>query len=275
MPGSGNSASGTLQVGAERIALKHVFAVLEADMLAGGDKEKLTVLLSDLPVPDELRKATDDWRYWAEGQARAGALRGVIVTIDPATGTWNRGDVLTRQGLMFYTQTVSSRGASSFCFEPAAPLGEQVAGKVWMTEPMSGVFEDEGPWRLEAGFSAAVLRRAAVTGVLTGAEAQSSPQYKAVTAFLAACQKKDLDAIRNSVDPSSMEALAQMIGGSGEEEALNMLAAMAAESLTLELTQVTIRGDSAEVELADTKPDSETRQVLRVVPSGGEWKLAQ
>jgi hypothetical protein len=274
MLGSGNSASGTLQVGAERVALKHVFAVLEADMLAGGDKEKLTVLLSDLPVPDELRKATDDWRYWAEKQARAGALHGVIVTIDPATAAWNRGDVLTRQGLMFYTETVTSRGTSSFCFEPAAPLGEQVAGKVWMTEPMSGVFEEEGPWRVEAEFRTQVLRRAAVTAVLTGAEAQSSPQYKAVTTFLEACRKKDLDAIRNSVDPNSSEALEQMIAG-GEEEAIEILAAMAAESLTLELIQVTVRGDSAEVELADTKPDSETRQVLRVVPSDGEWKLAQ
>ena len=51
------SVSGTLQIGAERFDLKYVFAAMEPVSL-GSDAEKLTVFLSDAPVPDDLRKAT-------------------------------------------------------------------------------------------------------------------------------------------------------------------------------------------------------------------------
>ncbi len=125
--GAADSVSGTLQVGAERFALKFVFAVMEQDGVAA-DKEKLTVFLSDLPVPDELRKATDDWVQWADQQARAGALHGVALAIDPATGVWSGGRMLTREGLEFYSETVSSPELSDLHFAPAGPLGDQVAG---------------------------------------------------------------------------------------------------------------------------------------------------
>ena len=56
--------------------------------MAGGDKERIAVLLSDESVPEDLRKASDDWRWWAQEQARAGTLHGVVVVIDPATLRW-------------------------------------------------------------------------------------------------------------------------------------------------------------------------------------------
>jgi len=270
-----DSASGWLQVGAGRIALKHVFAVLEPDMLAGKDKEKITVFLSDQPMPEDLRKASDAWRFWAEEQARAGAVHGVIVAIEQDTGAWKRGHVLSRRGLMMYTETVSSAGASNFRFERALSPGEQIAGKLSMKEPMSGFDESDGPWRVEAEFRCTVVRPPAVSGVLTGATAQNSPQYKAVVAFLQACRKKDLDAILKAVDPSSRDSLKQMVSANSKESTLGMLAEMAAETLTFKLNKVTIRGDTAEVELAGSEPGSETVQTLRVVVHNGEWKIAQ
>ena len=270
--GAADSASGALQIGAERFALKCVFAVMEQDGVAVG-KEKLTVFLSDLPVPDELRKASDDWVYWADQQARAGALHGVTLAIDPASGVWNGGRVLTRQGLEFYSETVSSPELSDLRFTPAGPLGDQVAGKVSMKKPMPSAHDDAG-WRVEAEFRSAVIRRPAVSGVLTGAAALNSPPYKAVLAFLDACRKKDIDAIRNAMDPQSRETLAQMIAGN-REEALNMFAQMAAETAALKLSKVTIRGDSAQLEFGDGKPGSEPRESLSVALSNGEWKLAQ
>jgi hypothetical protein len=109
--------------------------------------------------------------------------------------------------------------------------------------------------------------------VLSGAAALNSPQYKAVLAFLEACRKKDVDAIRNSMDPKSRDTLAEMLAGN-REEALNMFAQMAAETAALKLSKVTIRGDSAELDFVGSKP-SESQQSLRVVLAGGEWKLAQ
>jgi hypothetical protein len=272
---AGDSASGWLQVGTARFALKHVFAALEPGMLAGRDKERITVFLSDQPVPEDLRKASDAWRTWAGEQARAGVLHGVIVTIDPATGVWNSGHVLSRRGVMMYSQTVSSPEASNFRFERASSPAEQIASKVSMKEPMSGFDEAEGPWRVEADFRCAVVRPPAVTGVLTGAAGQNSPQYKAVLAFLQACRNKDLEAILRSVDPDSREELTKMVSANGKEDTLAMFGEVAAEALKLKLDRVTIRGDSAEVELADPAPGSEPRQSLRVVLRAGEWKIAQ
>jgi hypothetical protein len=268
-----DSASGTLQVGAQRLALKYVFAVMEQEGVAD-DKEKLTVFLSDAPVPDELRKATDDWVYWADKQARAGSLHGVALSIDPATAIWSGGRMLTREGLEFYSETVSSPELSDLIFKPAGPLGDRVAGTVSMKKPMSGAHDEAGAWTVAAEFSSAVVRRPAVSGALTGAAALNSPQYKAVLAFLDACKKKDIDAIRKAMDAQSRETLEQMLAAN-KDEALNMFAEMAAESAALKPSKVTVRGDSAEIEMSDGKPGSKSKESLRVALFNGEWKMAQ
>ena len=272
---AGDYASGALLVGKERFALKHVFAVSEADPLAEGDKERTAVFLSDQPVPDDRREASDAWYAWANEQARAGALHGVVLLIDAATKTWSRGHLLSRRGIISYSETVSSPALSDLRFEPAPSPAEQIAGKVWMKNSMSGVEAGEERWRVEAEFRASVVPRPAVSAVLTGAAAQSSPQYKAVRAFLEACRKKDFNAIRESVDARSQETLAQTISAEGRGATLNMFAQMASGSLALKLNKVTVRGDSAEVELIESTPCSEDRMTYRVVLRNGAWKLSQ
>ena len=272
--GATDSAAGTLQVGAERFALKYALGVVEQNEMAHGNKEEIKVLLSDLPVPDDLRKASNDWLYWADKQARGGALHGVVLSIDPASGIWSGGQLLTRQGAEFYSETVSSPELSDLRFAPAGPIGDQVAGKISMKATMKGAHDETGAWRVEAEFHAAVIRPAAVSGVLTGAAAQNSPQYKAVLEFLDASRKKDADAIINCVDPQSRESMAEMFK-SNKAEALNMFANMAAEAAAMKLNKVTVRGDSAEIDFGDGKPGSEPKQSLRVVLAKGEWKLTQ
>jgi hypothetical protein len=269
-----DSASGTLRVGAERFALKFAFAVTEKDGLATGDKENVKVLLSDVAVPGELRKASNDWLYWADKQARAGALHGVVLTIDSATGVWSGGQLLTLQGAEFYSETVSSPELSDLRFASAGPLGEQAAGKVSMKKPMQGAHKETGAWTVEAEFHAAVMWPAAVSGVLKGAAAQNSAPYKAVLAFLDACRKKDAEAVLNSVDPQSRDSMREMLKAN-RAEMLNMFAGMAAEAASLKLIQVTVRGDSAQIDFGDGKPGAEPKQSLRVVLANGEWKLAQ
>lgn len=269
--GADDSASGTLQIGAERFALKYVFAVMEADE-PGSAKEQVTVFLSDVPVPEELRKATDDWVFWAGTRSRAGALHGVALSIDPATGVWSGGRLLTREGIESYFEHASPPESSSMRFTPAGPIGDRVEGKASRRKPLSRI-EDAGAWLLEAEFRAAVVRRPAVSGVLTGTAALNSPQYKAVLAFVDACRKGNVDAIRNAVAPTSWEGLAGILA-SNKEEALKMFAQMAAETATLKPMKVTIRGDSADIELGDGKPGSKPKESQTVTLINGEWKSA-
>lgn len=273
--GTAGSVTGTLEVAKERFPLQHVFAVMEADPFSNGEKENLVVLLSDVAVPDEMRQASNDWRGWVSEKAQAGAIHGLILTIHPDTAVWDSGNVITRRGLMFYTESVFGSEPRNLLFKATGPIGDRVAGTLSMKEPMHGMSDDDGPWRVEAELSAAVVRRPAVTAVLTGAEARNSPQYKAATAFLEACRKKDLEAIRAAIDPKTRDAMMQMFSGPNKEDALNSFAEMANDTLTYNLTKITIRGASAEVEFKNPKPDSGSSQTLRVVLAAGEWKMAR
>jgi len=169
---------------------------------------------------------------------------------------------------VFYSESVSSPEDRTLLFATAGPIGEQVAGKVSMKGTMAGARDADPRWRVEAEFASAVIQRPAVSGELTGAAAENSPQYKAVLAFLDACRKKDADAILNSVGPPSQETFKGMLAGN-KAEALNMLADMAAETAKLKLTKVTVRGDSAEIDFGDG------RQTMNVARYNGAWKMAQ
>jgi len=272
---SGDSVTGTLQVAKERYALKHAFAVMEADPFSNGEKENVIVVLSDVPVPQEMRKASNDWRIWAGEQAAAGAVHGLILTINPETKIWDSGHVLTKGGFMFYTESVMGDTPRNLRFEPSGAIGDHIAGKASMKEPMHGMSDDDGPWQIDAQFSTAVTRRPAVTGVLTGQTALDSAQFKAAKAFLEACHKKDVDAIREAIDPKSRDAMMQMFSGPQKAEMLDGFAQMAADTLGYTLVKITIRGDSADLEFKDSKPDSGSSQTLRVVQSGGDWKIAR
>ncbi|HKE27949.1 MAG TPA: hypothetical protein VKB88_36590 [Bryobacteraceae bacterium] len=273
--GSSDTVTGTLEIAKERFALKHVFAVMEDDPFSNGEKENLVVLLSDVAVPDELRKASNDWRLWVSEKAEAGTIHGLILIINPETKVWDSGSVVTKRGFMFYTESVSGDQPRNLHFETAGAIGDRVAGKVSMKEPMHGMSDEDGPWRIDAQLASAVVRRPPITAVLTGAEAQTSAQYKAIMAFLEACKKKDVDAIRAAADPKTRDSMMQMFSGPQKEDALDSFSQMAADALTYKLTKITVRGDSAAVELKDPKPDSGSSQTLRVVLAGGEWKMAR
>ena len=81
--GATGSATGTLEIAKERFSLKHAFAVMEGDPLSDCEKENLVVLLSDVAVPDAMRRPPNDWRIWVSDQAGAGAIHGLIVTLSP------------------------------------------------------------------------------------------------------------------------------------------------------------------------------------------------
>lgn len=264
---------GWIEVKADRHPLTHVFAVMEADKLEEGNKQNVALLLSDKAVPDPMRVSGDTWAFWASEQARAGALKGIIILIDPETKVWTRGQWLSSQGMMFYTHTSTEPEGRILRFEPAAAPDGQIAGKVWMKEPMGGL--GEGPWRVEAEFRTPVIPMPKVTASITGAAALKSPQYMAVVAFLKACQKKDLEAIQMSLDPESQPMLAEAVKQQGQKAALDMFAGMAEGSLQLKTVEVTVRGNVANVKLSENKAGERNEHELKVALVDGVWKLTR
>jgi len=268
--------SGWLEVKGRKTALTHVCALAETDRLERGDKEIVAVLLSTVPVPDELRKPGSDLAMWAGEEARAGRIDGIILMIDPATKVWSRGQRLSKEhGLTFYSHTSTSAEGRVLRFEPAPAGAAELAGKVSMTEPMRGMDENDGPWRLEAEFRTPVVQQEAVTARLTGAAALNSPQYKAALAFNAACQKKDLEAVKRSMDANSQDMLAKMIEQMGREQTLTMLAAMGEDSMTLKTVEVTVRGPKAEVKLMKSTGNERNETVMTVALENGVWKISR
>ena len=266
------SASGWMEVKGQRVALKYAFAAMSEDVLEKG-KEKIELLLSDKPVPMELRKATDAWSFWAGDQAQKGELHGIIVYINPDTKVWSRGQRLSKYGMEFYSQSVSSPELNDLVFAPASAGSGEIAGKVSMKKAMRAVDQSEGPWQVEAEFRTPVADRPVVTGSFTGAAARDSAPYKAVQAHLLACQKRDLEGIRKTLSPDSQKMLAQFEAAQGKKAVLDMFVGNAAETLKLKLTRVTVRGDTAEVAFSGGDKESSSEQVMRVVLDNGVWKI--
>ncbi len=269
-----SSVSGWIEAKGKRVSLKYAFAALSEDVAEGEGKEKIEVLLSDKPVPPELRKATDAWSFWAGDQAQQGEMHGIILYIDPETKVWGRGQRLSPNGLEFYSQFSSSPESRDLIFQPAPAAAGEIAGKVLMREPMRGVDEDEGPWRVEAEFRVSIVMRPAISATLTGVEALNSPQYKAVQEHLRACKAKDLEAIRKALNSNSQALLAKYEAMQGKEAVLAMFAEEAADISKAKLTNIIVRGGTAELNFAGGS-DSSVKQTLYVVFENGVWKYGQ
>ncbi|MCE5306257.1 MAG: hypothetical protein LLG20_01300 [Acidobacteriales bacterium] len=272
--GEPGSAEGWIEVKGQRTALTHAFASMSEDTIEKG-KERIEVILSDKPVPVELRKATDAWSFWAAGEAQKGALNGIIVYITPDAKIWTRGQRLTANGMEFYSQSSTSPESQNLVFEPAAAGVGEVAGKVWMKTAMRAVEESEGPWQVEVKFRTPVIARPAVTANLTGAAALNSPQYKAVQAHVEACRKRDMAAIRKTLHPNGLSILDQFVAARGEKAVLDMFAGEAAELHGLKPTSVTVRGDSAEVKFSSGTKESSSEHTMRLALDNGVWKIGQ
>lgn len=67
----------------------------------------------------------------------------------------------------------------------------------------------------------------------------------------------------------------QMFPGPDKEDTLTSFSQMAESTLAYTLTKITVRGDSAELDFNDPKPDSGTSQKQRVVLAAGEWKFGR
>jgi len=172
-------------------------------------------------------------------------LHGIIVYLNADTKVWSRARGC-RKRMEFYSQSVSPPELNDLVFAPAPAGSGEIAGKVSMKKAMRAVMESEGLGRW-SGLRTPVVARPTVTGSLTGAAARDSAPYKAVQANLLACQKRDLEAIRKTMNSNAQGMLAKFEAARGKKAVLDMCAEMAAETLKMKLTKVTVRGDTADV----------------------------
>jgi hypothetical protein len=54
--------------------------------------------------------------------AEAGSIHGLILNINPETKVWDGGSVVTKRGLMFYTESVFGNEPRNLRFEPSGPV---------------------------------------------------------------------------------------------------------------------------------------------------------
>jgi hypothetical protein len=265
--------SGWLDGRGERVALEHVFAVVGEDLHKGKGVTRLEVFLSNEPVPEELRKASEEWVFWASEQSREGSLRGVILYIDAETGEWNSGQYLSTNGLSFYSQSVSSPELSSLVFSPEEAAGGILSGTVSMKKAWEGLSESGGAWRVEARFRCAVVVPEPVTGSLEGDEARASAPYQAVEAYFQACGTRDLGAIRRTM-ASSMQASLDEMAAQDKEGVLTMMEQMAEATRKMPAVKVVVRGASADIEFS--APGEEcSAETIGAVLEDGVWKMGR
>jgi hypothetical protein len=263
--------SGTLDGRGESVFLEHVFAVLGEDRHEGGRVPRLDVFLSNEPVPDELRRATEDWVFWASEQSREGSLRGIILYIDAETGEWNNGQYLSTNGLSFYSESGTSPELRSLVFTPEEAADGILGGTVSMTKPWEGISGSGGDWSVEARFRCAVTVPESITDSLEGDEARQCEPYKAVEAYLQACLTRDLAAIRRTMASSMLASLDEM-AAQDEDAALTMLEQMAEATFRMPAVRVVVRGTSADIEFSD--PGEEyTAETIGALREDGVWKM--
>jgi hypothetical protein len=144
-----------------------------------------------------------------------------------------------------------------------------------MNKAMRAVDEEEGPWSVAAEFRAPIVLRPAITATYTGAEALNSGPYKAVQAYLEACRKNDLEAIRNTLNSNAQQLPAKYEAAQGKQAVLKIFTEEAAETAKMKLSKAIVRGDSAELIFSSGSGDSRLTQTLRTVLEDGVWKYGQ
>ena len=265
--------SGWLDGRGERVPLEHVFAVVGEDLRKGKGVPRLEVFLSNEPVPDELRKATGEWAFWASQQSREGSLRGLVLYIDAETGEWNSGQYLSTNGLSFYSQTVSSPELSNLVFTPEEVAGGILGGTVSMKKPWEGFSASGGDWRVEARFRCAVTVPEPISDSFEGDEARESEPYEALEAYFQACLTRDLAAIRGTM-ASSMHASLDEMAAQDKDGALTMMEQMAEATLKMPAVKVVVRGASADIEFSDPGEEFSTESMGAVLEDG-VWKMGR
>ncbi|HXE91790.1 MAG TPA: hypothetical protein VNK82_12610 [Terriglobales bacterium] len=251
------TAAGEFIVKDQATQLTHAYVVGRRDF--PGDPEKLSVVLSDGPIPEDVLLGS----FGMQELAREGKVHAVEVEIG-ADREPKGGQIYHRGFAKEEGESASVSVSGMHIFLPETFDANTVAGKLFMKE-MDDFMGTE--YHYGATFRATVLRKPPPT--YEGTKAALSGPGKTVTAFMSAARLGNKLALKKLVAP---EMAAQLDGPDG---AMMMKMIKATFPVGLKVVEVTEKGDRAEViAMKATKSGKETIK-LHTVKMGGEWRVGQ
>ena len=247
------TVDGELKVAETAVPLRHGHAWewddAEGVRGEGQPKKSLLLLFTDVQTPPEL---ATNWGLCAQ-MAREGKLRAVRIEINPATKQMF-------SGALYYSlgeneppnMSISIVGVSTtHQVRDLKVEKDRITGTVLMTEPQKWVRLNDGDkptmFQYRAAFDLPLRRRPAVTAVLTGKQAQTSPQVKTLLAFEDACRKVDQAALKRVATPAATATLRAMIAKAGAAEVRSMFRQLLPVRKPQSVLRVVVRGDRATV----------------------------
>lgn len=253
------TASGRVYVGDRSYELEHA----QAYAPPGG--EELWVYLTDTPLSED--QVVD--RFGVHDAARADQVHGIKLILDPTDS-----DPKSLQAVLLMPPdsedaSLSSISASGSArrFERLSLPPDAIAGKLQYAQ--KAIF-DSPPYGFEAEFEIAGGAGATATEsvVLTGADAQTSPQAEAFLAGEAALLSGDLDAAARYMAPGRTERLRQFKEQSSPEEFEAMLdqqrQRLGDADRRQQIREVVVEGDEAVL-------STTTGERVQLQKSDGSW----
>lgn len=248
------TVKGQITIGDDARPLKYAYVVevddVEGARLQDTPRHYFAIRFTDVELPPATARSS--WRI--ASLARAGKVRAVEVNVDPAKRA-------TFGGAIYYARTpkdspiltITASNSDTYLLKEFKVEGNTVSGTALMANPEKWVqLDDKAPevtFQYSVEFSAPLLRQPAVTATLTGAQAQSSPQVKALLAYEAVCRKGDIAAARKLAVPETSEEWNTIIAQIGEAQFKKMMMQSAPDARVRvkQITRVVVRGDHATV----------------------------
>ncbi len=270
------TATGMLNIGAEEFTMNRSYAQLEDDVEGNrinGPQKFLKIVLTDAALTHE---EASDWFRMAQA-SRTGKVHGVRLEYDPAKQELFGATVyyIPPSGQGSPTNiTLSGKGANHQ-IQDLKITGDWVSGTALMVNPDKWLdFEESDPpktYTYKISFRAPILKPTPVSAILTGKDAQKSPQVAVVVAMFTAALKGDLVAVRRYTLPNPM--MESFIKSEGEEKAKELMKQSTPNPKTFpaEVQKIIVRGNTATVISKDSNKIT-TRLKMKLV--GKVWKIS-
>ncbi|HWA41699.1 MAG TPA: nuclear transport factor 2 family protein [Hypericibacter adhaerens] len=223
-------ADGSLRLDKAQTALTNAYAIEVVEVpemrMEGSPERTIMVLLTDRPMPEGRR--VDDMA--AMELAYDGKMRGLVLDIDPATGTVQSGRTLLPQEELpqFFSVAGDPPSVSLAGFAEDKAKGT-VTGKVKTTEPMEIVNFDNRPgpktFTFNVLFTAPLVAAPTLTATLEGDQAKDSEQGRLLKQFLQTVADGDAEKLRaivtkdhpalSMLNPEGMAQIKEMMFADG------------------------------------------------------------
>lgn len=263
------TASGTLKVDGDVVALSHAYAHLHDNAEGWLDnKKEMRILVTDREVAEDALAGLNPF-FTLSAMVRQGPLRGVLIRFDPAKPKSIQVTVLyppKDQRNSLANKTISDSEKS--------PLENLLISELRVSASVnrSGEGNAELGWPAESysfRFSAPLFREPAVSAILKDKQALNSPQVKAVLARAAAFIKGDLEKTRQLSTERSSREIENFLAQS-KEEALKMMRDSGKEieqAVKKGKLRLIVRGDRASL-MVDAKDGNSMYGLIR---KDGKW----